>query len=66
MTYFLKNRTDMPAITEQKTAVRPDNIVTDPSLDKKYANQQPLFPHKIEKAKAIMEKVRQREAEMNK
>ena len=56
----------MPAITEQKTAVRPDNIVTDPSLDKKYANRQPLFPHKIEKAKAIMEKVRQREAETNK
>ena len=56
----------MSAITEQKTAVRPDNIVTDPSLDKKYANRQPLFPHKIEKAKVIMEKMRQREAEMNK
>ena len=53
----------MSSLTEQKPLTRPTNIVTDPSLDKKYANQPPLFPQKIEKARAIMAKVRRREAE---
>jgi hypothetical protein len=55
----------MPTTHTNKEVTQQPPLIIDTTIKERFGDK-PLFPHKIEKAKAIMEKVRQREAELKK
>lgn len=53
----------MPTIRTNKDVIQQPPLLIDDKIKERFGDK-PLFPHKIEKAKVIMSKMRQREAEI--
>jgi len=54
----------MPTTHTNKDVIQQPPLIIDNTIKERFGDK-PLFPHKIEKAKAILEKVRQREVEIS-